>query len=71
MGGVIADGNPMTSAPVYSPVAILFAVRILLCALCAIVAKPPQAFINICHHKRGSEHVSRPEQMLALGATNA
>ena len=35
-----------------SPVAILFAVRISSCALCAIVAKPPQAFINIYHHTR-------------------
>jgi hypothetical protein len=53
------------------PVAILFAVRILLCALCAIVAKPPQAFIDICHHIRGPKYVSPLEQMLALGVTSA
>jgi len=42
-----------------------------LCVLYVIVAKPQQAFTNICHRTRRSEDVSLPEQMLALGLTNA
>ena len=63
-GGVIVDANQMTSVPGVFAGGDLVRGPIWSCAPCAIVAKPPPAFIDICHHIRGSEHVSPREQML-------